>query len=119
MLLSLSACGTSGATPVGTYTATFLSQKGSSIGGSFFPLTLAADGHFVLYLGTTGGLFKGSWAEYKNVITMSGPWGNNGAMIDLVAVQRGKDLHGGLSEILHSDGTPEPPWFSGWNATPV
>jgi hypothetical protein len=67
--LALSACGTSGVSPVGTYTAIF-DYSQPSTAPTLFPLTLSADGHFVLTVGSHS--IKGTWSEANGSVTLDG-----------------------------------------------
>jgi hypothetical protein len=86
-LLSLSACGTSGTSAIGTYTAVFNYSQHSTKPTSA-ALTLKADGHFVLIAG--GHALKGTWSESDGSVTFNGTDGP--AKFVLHVHQSGNDL---------------------------
>jgi hypothetical protein len=91
-LLSLSGCGTSVPSAIGSYQATFVGTKASST----FPLVLAEDGHFVLALGPAGVPFRGSWSQTGSQVTLTGKAGSN--KVVLMAQETGENLRQGSYE---------------------
>jgi hypothetical protein len=119
-LLSLAACGPPVPTAVGSYKVTFVYKptpgtppfvigNADTVGS----LVLTADGHFVINsLSHRGGMFKGSWSQSTDQVTLSRKKGTT--TLVLIAMLKGKNLRDGHIEYL---GTPAPvgytePWYA-------
>jgi len=94
-LLSLSACGTSTPSAVGSYKAMF-DITGTTNHPTYplfyyqaVPFALGADGHFVMDFGP-GYVMKGTWSQSEGRVTLSGKVGNERATLG--AVQQGRNL---------------------------
>jgi hypothetical protein len=120
-LLSLSACGSSVPSAVGSYRATFVYAPTSVDANDFvvgnansvFALVISADGHFVMTSrGHQGTVFHGTWSQAKSAVTLSETRGTN--KVEFVARQEGKNLRQGHIEYLSR---PAPvgytlPWYA-------
>jgi hypothetical protein len=120
-LLSLSACGSSVPSAVGSYRATFVyaptsvEAKEFVVGNanSIFALVITADGHFVMTSRAHhGATFQGTWSQAESTVTLSEKRGTN--KIEFVALQEGRNLRQGHIEYLSR---PAPvgytePWYA-------
>jgi hypothetical protein len=100
-VLSLSACGTSAPSAVGSYRATFVGRSG--LHKTTIPLVLAADGRFVIDLTPPGAAFAGApftgrWSQNGGQVTLNGREGITEVV--LVATETGKNLGQGTLESL-------------------
>jgi hypothetical protein len=112
-IVSLSACGSSIPSAVGSYKTTIRDTPESAQAKAFvvgksndvFSLVISANGHFVMkHLGHPAGAFNGTWSQTKDRVTLSEAKGTTKIMF--VALQKGGDLRDGRIEVIGTDLDP-------------